>query len=630
MPAEESITSLRIGAYRRGSAVMRIGCSGRNSVEPKWRWGSWDLGRSEQKTGFRIMKSHLVVAVIAVWLGVASVTLAADPPADLVLLHGKIHTEDAGRGVAQAMALRGNTIIAVGADQTVSALVGPRTRIIDLQGRVVLPGIIDAHIHPAFGAQTISKCSLNDKMFALGEIKAKVTACLKERPGDPTLWFEVVSVNPAGTTLTLNELDSLLPHRPMILIGSDGHTNWLNSAAMKAAGIAANTADPAGGRIERDGAGNPTGTLRDAAALMALLVKPQPSLDYEAAQLDKAFGEMHATGITSVQDAVVDEHTMQVYKRLYDTHRLKMRVRGTYLLKPLSDPAEVLIDGAIKFRAKWAIDPNFLRADAVKILADGVIEYPSFTAALLEPYLDGDGHATDNRGPSYFTQDNLNRIVSAADAAGFTVHIHAIGDRAIRSALDAFADARQRNGIRDNRNQIAHLELIDPTDLPRFKELGVIANLQLLWARRGDYIVKATLKYLGPERSTHIYAARSLRDAGALIVGGSDWPVTTFNAFEAMEHAVTRSSSRGQEPLLPEQSIGLQDIVDAYTVNAAFALKQEHTTGSLEPGKRGDFIVLDRDIFAIDPFDLHDTRVLATYFDGREVYAARANGTKGL
>jgi predicted amidohydrolase YtcJ len=576
------------------------------------------------------MKQHIAAVTLVGSLGFMAVALAADPPADLILLHGEIHTENASRSVAQAMALRGNTIIVVGTDQTVSGLIGPRTRLIDLHGRVVLPGIIDAHIHPAFGAQTVGKCSLNDKLLGLGEIKAKVTACLKENPGDPTLWFEVVAVNPAGTTLTLNDLDSLLPRRPMILIGTDGHSNWLNSAAMKAAGITANTADPAAGRVERDRAGNPTGTLRDAAALMALAAMPLPSLDYEAAQLDKAFDEMHATGITSVQDALVDEHTMQVYKRLYDTHRLKMRVRGTYLLRPLSEPAEVLIDGAIKFRAKWAIDPNFLRADAVKILADGVIEYPQFTAALIEPYLDGDGHATNNRGPSYFTQDNLNRIVSAADAAGFTVHIHAIGDRAIRSALDAFADARRRNGVRDNRDQMAHLELIDPADIPRFKELGVIANLQLLWARRGDYIVKATLKYLGSERSTHIYAARSLRDAGALIVGGSDWPVTTFNAFEAMEHAVTRSSSRGQEPLLPEQSIGLQDIVDAYTVNAAFALKQEHTTGSLEPGKRGDFIVLDRDIFAIDPFDLHDTRVLATYFDGREVYAARANGTKGL
>ncbi len=279
----------------------------------------------------------------------------------------------------------------------------------------------------------------------------------------------------------------------------------------------------------------------------------------------------------------------------------------------------------MQFRAKWTIDPEFLRADAVKIFADGVVEYPSQTAALLEPYLEAAGRPTNNRGPTYIPQDRLDRIVSAADAAGFTVHIHAIGDRAVRSALDAFADARRRNGPRDGRDQIAHLELVDPADFPRFKELGVIANFQLLWAERDPYVVKATLPYLGPERSRYLYPARSLRDAGALIAGGSDWGVSTFNPFAAMEHAVTRREARGQEPLLPEQSITLQEAVDAYTINAAYALKQERTTGSLEPGKLGDLIVLDRDIFAIDPFDLHNTRVLATYLDGREVYADKAN-----
>ena len=314
---------------------------------------------------------------------------------------------------------------------------------------------------------------------------------------------------------------------------------------------------------------------------------------------------------------------MRMYQRLYDTHRLNMRVRATFGLKKTHRPADVLIGEAIKFRAAWAIDPEFLRADASKIFADGVIEYPSQTAALLEPYLDSAGRPTHNLGPTYYTQEHLNRIVGAADAAGFTVHIHAIGDRAVRSALDAFADARRRNGARDNRHQIAHLELIDPKDFARFKELGVIANFQLLWAERESYITSATLPYLGPERSRYLYPARSLRDAGALIAAGSDWGVSSFNPFEAMEHAVTRSEARGREPLLPEQSISLQDVVDAYTINAAFALKQERTTGSLEPGKRADFIVLDRDIFAIDPFDLHDTRVLATYLDGREVYTAK-------
>lgn len=552
---------------------------------------------------------------------------AAPAPADLVLLHGKIHTEDAGRSVVQALALRGNTIVGIGTDQDISAFVGASTRKVDLDGRVVIPGIIDAHTHPAQSAQDLGKCSLDDKALKPSAIKRRVAACLKAWPRERTLWFETVMVNPSGLTLSLTELDSMLSDRPLLLIGSDGHTVWANSQALNLAHISAATEDPAGGRIERDAAGRPTGTLRDNAAEVVLAAKPAASLDHEASQLNKALDSMRAIGITSVQDAAVDEHTMQIYKRLYDTHRLNMRVRASFHLKNLHEPPAALIDKATRFRAKWAIDPDFLRADAVKIFADGVIEYPSQTAALLEPYLDDQGHPTDNRGPSYFEQDNLNKIVTAADAAGLTVHIHAIGDRAVRSALDAIADARHRNGALDNRDQIAHLELIDPADFPRFKELGVIANFQLLWARRDNYVDKATIKYLGPQRSLYLYPARSLRDAGALIAGGSDWSVSSFNAFAAMEHAITRSQGRGQPALLPDQSLTLEDMVDAYTINAASALKQEHTTGSLEAGKRGDFIVLDRDIFSIDVFDLHNTRVQATYLDGREVYAARVKKT---
>ena len=544
-------------------------------------------------------------------------------PADLVLIHGKIHTEDGARSIAQALAVRGNTLVAVGTDQSVSALIGPKTRTIDLHGRVVLPGIIDAHTHPASSAQDLGKCSLDDKTLTPAEVKTRVAACLKEHPGERSHWFDAVMLSPSGLTLTLNDLDSMLPDRPLTLSGSDGHTAWANSAALKAAGITAATKDPAGGHIERDSAGKPTGTLRDRAAEILLAAEPPASLDFKASQLDKALNAMRATGITSVQDAAVDDNLMQIYKHLYDAHRLNMRVRGNFQLKNLHESAAALIDRATKFRAKWAIDPDFLRADGVKIFADGVIEYPSQTAALLEPYLDADGHPTQNRGPSYFTQDNLNRIVQMADAAGLTVHIHAIGDRAVRSSLDAFAYARHRNGMLDNRDQIAHLELVNPLDFPRFKELHVIANMQLLWAERDDYVAQATVKYIGPERSRYLYPARSLRDAGALIVGGSDWSVSSFDAFAAMEHAITRAEGRGRPPLLPEQSLNLQDMVDAYTINAAFALKQERTTGSLEPGKRGDFIVLDRDIFAIDPYDLHNTVVTATYLDGREVYAAK-------
>ena len=566
------------------------------------------------------MMRYRILLIAALILGTTR-GVGAEVPADIALLHGRIRTQDAHRTVAEAMALRGNTIVAVGTDAAITALIGAHTRTVDLQGRTVLPGIIDAHTHPAGSAPDLDECNLKDALLTPTEIKARVAACLKENPGAPTRWFEVTQVNPTGLNLSRADLDSILGRRPLVLNGTDGHTAWANSAALSAAHISGATPQPAGGRIEHDSNGNPTGTLRDNAMDLVLTAMPPASLEYEAAQLERAFEAMRATGITSVQDASVDEHLMRIYKRLYDTHRLNMRVRGCFHLVNLRQPASQLIGQAVKFRARWAIDPDYLRADAIKIFADGVIEYPSQTAALLEPYLDAAGRPTGNRGPSYFEQGNLNRIVSAADAAGLTVHVHAIGDRAVRAALDAFAYSRRQNGVRDNRDQIAHLELVNPADFPRFKELGVIANFQLLWAERDDYIVSGTLEYLGPERSQYLYPARSLRDAGAMIVGGSDWDVSSFDAFEAMEHAITRAAARGKPALLPEQSIGIQDMVDAYTINAAFALKQESTTGSLEPGKRGDFIVLDRDVFSIDPRDLHEVRVLATYLDGREVYA---------
>jgi predicted amidohydrolase YtcJ len=571
------------------------------------------------------MKRLRVLGITSLFCAGAVFAAAAQAPADLVLLHGRIHTEDSGRRIAQALAVRGNNVVAVGTDAEVQAFVGAQTRTVDLRGRVVLPGIIDAHVHPAESSQDIGKCSLEDRMLDPAALRTAVKHCLTREPAAHEPWFEVVGVNASQLTLTRQELDEMLPNRPLLLEDASGHTLFANSAALAAAHIGRSTPDPAGGHIERGRDAAPTGTLRDTAAALVLAVKPSPAIGIAAARLDKAFSGMRATGITSVQDADTDEHDMVLYKTLYDSHRLRMRVRGTFGLKQTDRPAQVLIKESIEFRKRWSIDADYLRADAIKIFADGVIENPSRTAALLEPYLDDSGRPTPERGPTYYSQAHLNQVVAAADAAGFTVHVHAIGDRAVRSALDAFAYARRQNGARDNRDQIAHLELIDPTDFPRFRELGVIANFQLLWAESDPYVVTATIPYIGPERSRHLYPARSLLDAGALIAGGSDWGVSSYNAFEAMEHAITRSEAKGMRPLLPEQSIPLQAIVDAYTINAAYALKQERTTGSLEVGKRADFIVLDRDIFGLDPFELHNTRVLQTYLDGQPVY--RADGT---
>jgi hypothetical protein len=566
------------------------------------------------------MRHRLARLTLAVLL--LTPTAYAEDAAHIVFRHGVIHTQDSGRRVVQALAVRGNHIVAVGSDDDISALIGPSTRVIDLEGRAVLPGIIDAHTHPAASAQDYGKCDLGDVMLTPSTLARAVRHCIRVHPGDPGSWFSVTQVNPSGLTLRRHDLDALVSGRPLVMSGSDGHTVWANSRALRAAHIDLRTLDPTGGHIERDARGVPTGTLRDMAGDLVFNVIPPLSEATEAENLVRAFAEMHAMGITSVQDAAVDEHLMTIYRQLLDSHRLDMRVRASYRLTDLHEAPNALIAKAMAFRERWTLDPDFLRADAVKIFADGVIETPSRTASLLEPYLDQHGQPTTDRGPSYFEQSALDQIVSLADAAGFTVHIHAIGDRATRAALDAFTYSRAHNGATDTRDQIAHLELVDPLDIARFKALGVLANYQFLWFMADPYITKATIPYLGETRAHQLYAAHSLLAAGATLVGGSDWNVSSFNPFEAMERAITRAEARGKPALLPTEAIDIETVVSAYTINAAYALRQEQTTGSLEIGKRADLIVLDRDIFAIDPFELHATRVLSTYVDGHEVYRA--------
>jgi predicted amidohydrolase YtcJ len=545
---------------------------------------------------------------------------AEDAP-EFVITNARIHTQDATHRIVAALAVRGKTILATGSDADMRALAGPGTRLVDLGGRVVLPGLIDAHIHPAQSAQDLDKCDLHDRLLAAAEVRAEIGRCLQARRPGGHEWFEAVQVNASTLVLSRADLDAMRSDGPLVLESADGHSSWGNSAALAAAHIDRNTRDPLGGRIERDPRGEPTGALRDAAAETLSAAIPSAPPAVQAGRLARALALMSASGLTSVQDAAVGDTEMSLYKYLYERRQLQMRVRGCFYLTDLAAPADKVVAAATAFRDKWRLDPDLLRADSVKIFADGVIEYPTQTAALLSPYLDGAGHPTTNSGPTYFQQDNLNRIVAGIEAAGMTVHVHAIGDRAVRQSLDAFAFARAQGLGSDNRDQIAHLELVDPADFARFKALAVIANFQLQWATWDpSYIEQATLPYLGPERSRYLYPARSLLDAGARIAGGSDWGVSTFNAFEAMEHAVTRSQGAGAKALLPEQSVPLAVMVDAYTRNAAYALRQETTTGSLEPGKRADLVVLDRDIFAIDPFELHATRVLATYLDGRQVY----------
>jgi predicted amidohydrolase YtcJ len=333
-------------------------------------------------------------------------------------------------------------------------------------------------------------------------------------------------------------------------------------------------------------------------------------------------------------DAFVTPAEAAVWRKLYDEGTLAMRVRmASYfadpqtLFRPASNDSDEAVARLVKASKDGEVDPDFLRAGVVKIFADGVMEYPARTAALLEPYLGTDGRPTKHAGELYFDPDRFARLVQKLDGEGLTVHVHAIGDRAVRTTLDAFAAAREANGDRDNRHQIAHLQLVDPTDFPRFKELGVVADFQLEWAKREPATEGPLEPFLGPERYRYLYPAGSLHRAGATIVGGSDWDISSYNPFRAFQTAVTRAGGKGQRPLNLDERIPLETAIDAYTINAAYAMKQDKTTGSLEVGKRADLVVLDRDILTVDPETIGNAKVLATYLDGRLIYSAPSDGS---
>jgi predicted amidohydrolase YtcJ len=546
---------------------------------------------------------------------------ADDGKADVVFQNGKIYTVDAARSVRQALAVTGNTITAVGSDADVAPLIGPATKVIDLGGKFVLPGMIDTHSHPIIGAVNASKCSLANVPPTIEAIRPVIRKCLEERPATGDGWLEVVQLYNYGFEATAKDFDTIEADRPLAVGGNDGHTLWTNTRALELAGITAATQDPPGGKITRDAGGNPTGAFADTAALLVLKHVPQPSVAEAAAFTEKALLDMAANGLTGVTDAYVTPVEAAVWTELYRSGRLPLRVRGAILIENLEDGSDGAIAEIVAAAEEGTVDPDWLRMDMVKIFADGVIEAPTQTAALLEPYLDEAGKPTDNTGELYFEQDAIDEIVTKVDKAGLTVHVHAIGDRAVRASLDAFEAARKANGPSDNRHQIAHLQLVDPADFPRFAELGVIANFQLEWAKRDASSVGPIEPYLGPERYRYLYPAGSLKRAGALIAGGSDWDISPYDPFRAMEHGITRvEHGASLPPLGTDEGLTIGDVIDAYTINAAFASRQEATTGSLEVGKRADLVVLDRDITAIDPATLDDTEVLATWIDGKLVY----------
>ena len=540
--------------------------------------------------------------------------------ADLILTGGSVYTVDAARRWAGAVAVKNGRIAAVGTDAEIRELAGAGTRVLDIPGRMVVPGFQDAHAHPAFGGRNLLRVHLDELQTVdayLGAIGEYATSHPDEAWITGGGW--AMYLFPGGAPRK-EDLDRVVPERPVFLMNRDVHGAWLNSRALELAGITRGTPDPWDGRIEREpSTGEPTGTLHEGAAYAYRdrFVPPTDGTEWRRALL-LAQERLHALGITGWQDAWVTPDLLEAYRRLDDERELTMRVSAALWWDRYR--GEEQIDELVE-RGREATRGN-VRAATVKIMTDGVVE--NCSCSLLRPYDDPGAYPPGHRGLSYVGGDELAAALTRLDAEAFQVHMHAIGDGAVRDALDAIEAARAANGPRSNRHHIAHLQIVHPDDVPRFARLGAVANIQPLWACMDPQMTELTLPRLGPERIGWQYPFGDLVRTGAVLAGGSDWPVSTPNPLREMEVAVTRvdPGARDTEPFLPEQRLTLPQALAAFTIGSAYVNHDDREAGSIEVGKRADLAVLDRNVFEPDAGPLGDARVVTTIAAGRVVHEA--------
>lgn len=532
----------------------------------------------------------------------------AQPEAvDLLLLGAKVYTADVSAPWAEAVAVRDGRIVAVGARAELESKFSA-TSTLDLDGMMVLPGFHDAHVHPLYGGVELGQCDLND-LGSVDALLAKIGACHEALPDGAWLVGGGWDLSLFADAHPRKELlDAIAGERPIALGGADGHSSWVNSRALALAGIDASTANPPKGVIERDPAsGEATGTLRESAQELVRAVMPPLSTAEREAGLARGLSMANGFGITSFIEASADADTIAAYRALAQQGKLTARVVASVASD--ADNRDALVSPNDRGKG------GALRLDAVKIFVDGVLE--GETAALLAPYARG------GSGELIPTADELNAAVIDLDGRNVQVHMHAIGDRAVRTALDAIEAARKANGVRDNRHHIVHLQLIDPADYPRFAQLDVTANFQALWAFPDRYITDVNLPAVGQARVDLMYPIGALYRAGARIVGGSDWSVSSMNPLLAIEVGVTRSDPNGEiaSVLGVDQNVSLDVMLAAYTREAAWLMHQEHEVGTIAPGKLADLVVLDRNLFEIPASGISDAQVVMTLLGGETVFA---------
>jgi hypothetical protein len=557
-------------------------------------------------------------------------TIGGPKGAELVLVNGKIRTPARPSGFTQAAAISGGVITALCDDNEIRDFIGSFTRVVDLRGRLAIPAFGDAHVHPIQGGLESLRCNLVS-FKSRHDYLAAIAAYSQTRPSSAWVLGGGWSM-PAfpGGTPTAADLDAVTGGRPAFLPNRDHHTAWVNSAALAIADVTRSTPDPADGRIERDNQGNPTGALHDGAMRIVADYVPPPSQAELTTALLAAQRHLHSLGITSIQDACVGDageigipDTFATYRGAAADRLLTCRVTGALWWDRFRGLHQL---DALQTRREEADGGGYFRATSVKLMLDGVCE--TFTAAMGSPYLDGHGHETGHAGSLFIDPDELIEAAGRLADLGFQMHFHAIGDRAVKSALDALAAVPEAQRI-NGRHHIAHLQFVAPADLERFAKLGVTGNFQPLWACQDDQNEQLTLPFVGLERANWQYRIGSLLRLGSRVAFGSDWPVSSADPLQELHVAVNRmlSARLGQPgtnettvPLLPAEAIGVDVAVDAFTRSVAYVNHEEDLAGTVEPGKIADFAVLDQDLYAIAANAIGDTSVALTIAGGQVVH----------
>lgn len=554
--------------------------------------------------------------------------------ADLILYNAKVFTAEPGQPLQQAIAVAGGKVLQVGSNEDIRKLAGSGSKQVDLGGKVLMPGFIDSHSHSIFGGLELISASLQDEQMDLDAFEKRLK---QDRDSGKAKVHDTVVMNGMNSTYW-SQADGLAKRfnqgewkdTPVVLIGSDHHTAWANAAMLKRAGLDAKRVRGLSPleqqNVAHDKDFNPSGFLVDSGFDLVAAAMPVP----DAATMDRAgmaaVKYNNSLGITAWMDPAANgtpgealfaikptEKTvgvLPVYRDLARDGQLTAHVAALQVVNPRSTPAD--LDVIEKVRQQFQGIPN-LTLPGIKVFADGVIEFPAQSAALLEDYKN-----SHKPGELLIDPKHFGELVSAADARGWLVHIHAIGDRAVRESLNGIEQARKdrHSGIP---HSITHLQMVNPKDFPRFKALDVIAAMQLYWAAADENSVDLVKPYVSAMAFLHMYPARSLLKHGATISGASDWPITTPDPWKAIYQAIQRVGPKGV--LNSAEDIDRQTMFQAYTLNAARTIRLEDRIGSLKPGKQADLILLDRDVFTVKPEALRDTRVLKTWFAGREVYS---------